>query len=398
MSMLRSKSCHESVSLRIADYLTRDERALAIECIGMGARGQWSNNWARQMDRDRDIYWKTARRSDGSDVTYYHFLVSPDPRDVVDKDTLMSLAQDWAKEFFGDGIDRGSLAMAEYAIVLHDDNENRIPHAHIIVNNLDIETRRRIQIDNKTSRHTMPERLQELSAEYGLHYFGEEEERECPTAQKGRWLTKAERHIEKRGQYSWKQDIRNAIDVARRTSIDAESFVTAFRNLGFDVRKSVDGETIYSHRANPARWSCKARRLGKAYTPEHIQERLSERQARKTERMEQIDRNVQAALVRDFIAGMETAAIVKAGTELKEVSNTLQINSLYNIRCFADYDRAIEELEARVDKEPLRPKDGLLAEIEKVRQAKAVAEKASFFKGVADLPARQKQKEKDKIS
>lgn len=388
MPVFGAKNCHEPVSLRIADYLTRDDRALATDCVNMGKRKDWSNNWAKQMDRDRNMLGASTKRKGTKDRTYFHFLISPDPRDAVDKDMLMALAKDWAKEFFGNEVEDGKIATAEYAIVIHDDNENRIPHAHIIVNNVDFATGKRIQIDPKTNEHTMPDYLQELSAEYGLRYFGDGEERECPTEKKGRWLTKAERKIEKQGGYSWKQDIRNAIDVASRTSIDKESFVTALSNLGFDVRTSVDGEAVYSHRANPARWNCKARRLGKAYTPEFIQEKLSER---RTERTEKINRNVQAALVRAFFEGMDRSIVIDEGSKLAEVAKALHINSEYGIRCFADYDRVVKDLYGKAYRETPRlghPDKTYLEAANKVKQAKAIAATAAFFKGVSDLPAR----------
>lgn len=68
--------------------------------------------------------------------TYKHYVLSPDPKDHVGLDDLRELTVSWAREHFGD---------YEVAIVYHDDNAGHIPHAHVVVNNTDIVTGRRLQ-------------------------------------------------------------------------------------------------------------------------------------------------------------------------------------------------------------------------------------------------------------
>ncbi|MFR3998933.1 MAG: relaxase/mobilization nuclease domain-containing protein [Paratractidigestivibacter faecalis] len=68
--------------------------------------------------------------------TFKHFVMSPDPQDGLTADQVAELASAWALRHFAD---------FEAAIVLHDDNERRIPHAHIVVNNTNLATERRLQ-------------------------------------------------------------------------------------------------------------------------------------------------------------------------------------------------------------------------------------------------------------
>ena len=66
-----------------------------------------------------------------------HYVLSPDPGSRVDLAILRGLAVEWASEHFPDH---------QVAIVYHDDNEGRIPHAHVVVNNTSLETGRRLQV------------------------------------------------------------------------------------------------------------------------------------------------------------------------------------------------------------------------------------------------------------
>lgn len=63
-------------------------------------------------------------------------MLSPDPKDHVKLDALRELTVAWVREHLGE---------FEVAIVYHDDNAGHVPHAHIVVNNTNIVTGRRLQ-------------------------------------------------------------------------------------------------------------------------------------------------------------------------------------------------------------------------------------------------------------
>ena len=86
-------------------------------------------------------------------------MLSPDPKDHVSLDVLRELTIAWAREHFGE---------YEVAIVYHDDNIGRIPHAHVVVNNTNIVTGRHLQDpDPKELKHS----LQRMAADRGLSDF-----------------------------------------------------------------------------------------------------------------------------------------------------------------------------------------------------------------------------------
>lgn len=108
------------------------------------------------MDLTRAAYGNDARWRGMRARTYKHYILSPDPKDCVSLDALRRRSIDWAQKHF---------SAYEVAVVYHDDNAGRIPHAHIIVNNTDIETGRRLQVpDGKALNRS----LQEMACSMGL--------------------------------------------------------------------------------------------------------------------------------------------------------------------------------------------------------------------------------------
>lgn len=148
MPMLKTIAGHTSAR-GICRYLTRKNRALANDYINIDVpEGIRDFDWAETMDATRrsfgnDLPWRGKRVR-----TYKHYVVSPDPRDGIALEALRDLATSWAQEHFSE---------YEVAIVYHDDNEHDIPHAHVVVNNTNIETGRRLQDpDPKTLAASQP--------------------------------------------------------------------------------------------------------------------------------------------------------------------------------------------------------------------------------------------------
>ncbi len=137
--MLKTIAGHTSAR-GICRYLTRKNRALASDYINIDATDpahpEMSFDWTRVMDTTRrafgnDLPWRGKRVR-----TYKHYVVSPDLRGGIGLEALRELATAWAAEHFSE---------YEVAIVYHDDNDRGIPHAHVVVNNTNIETGRRLQ-------------------------------------------------------------------------------------------------------------------------------------------------------------------------------------------------------------------------------------------------------------
>lgn len=165
MPLLKPISGHTSCK-DVYRYLTKDERALAADYLNLDAPECEGTafDWTAAMDDTRARWRNDTPWGGRSCRTYKHYVLSPDPKDHVSLDALRELTVAWAREHFGD---------FEVAIVYHDDNVGRIPHAHVVVNNTNIVTGRRLQDpDPKELKHS----LQRMAKERGLSDFDSAEE------------------------------------------------------------------------------------------------------------------------------------------------------------------------------------------------------------------------------
>ena len=119
MPILKPISGHTSCA-GVYRYLTKNGRALARDFLNIDAPEEEGFDWAAVMDETRHAYRNDTPWGDRPARTYKHYVISPDPGDAVSLEGLRDLAIAWARENFHD---------YEVAIVYHDDNAGRIPHA-----------------------------------------------------------------------------------------------------------------------------------------------------------------------------------------------------------------------------------------------------------------------------
>lgn len=215
MPMLKSIAGHTSTR-GIYRYLAKKNRALAADYLNIDApEGGRAFDWAAAMDGTRrtfgnDLPWRGKRVR-----TYKHYIVSPDPKDRISLEALRGLARTWAQEHFSE---------YEVAIVYHDDNEGGIPHAHIVVNNTNVETGRRLQDPDPKA---LASSLQKISKAQGMTPLGppvtrgvaaraeRRANRPHPKTYRNEYVRRAERELIDRGEYSWTADIRSRVYMAK---------------------------------------------------------------------------------------------------------------------------------------------------------------------------------------
>ena len=248
-------------------YLEKGDRALArdfvnldapmegIGCDGLPEYGDF--DWAAVMDatraalgNDRPFRGRKAR-------TYKHYVVSPDPRDAVSLTRLRSVTMSWVEENFAD---------YEVAIVYHDDNERHVPHAHVVVNNTNLDTGRRLQDPDPGALNGS---LQRIARDAGLtHFVGRlDGASRDETHYRRRAVDRPEASLARRGEYSWVADIRARVDVARGIARSPDDFLGALCEMGVNVRESASrkGDWVYSLAETPSR-QVTGSRLGASYT------------------------------------------------------------------------------------------------------------------------------------
>ena len=162
----------------LANYLTRGGRQLLFDSLNVM---EYENGmrWDKVMDETRAL-----SRNDWCDAqtgcrtrTYNHYIVSLDPRDKVGLREFSCFVRDWAERWFD-----GEIGNFEVAIVYHNDNAERasrgekgILHAHVVVNNTDLMTGRRLApLLTKGVIQEMRRDLELRALAEGWHAFSED--------------------------------------------------------------------------------------------------------------------------------------------------------------------------------------------------------------------------------
>lgn len=399
MPFLGSKSCHESCSLRIFDYLEiRDgqSRALGHDFFSL-MPGREQEEWANRMDFTRHMNGNDINIGEKSAVTYQHFVISPDPQDEVDLDTLRSLTTEWAEEMFGNefvmsdtpgdyGSKKGVFGIYEVAIIYHDDNTNKVPHAHVIVNNTNLTNGKRLQISKHDNEVVMPNRLQEIAREHGLHYFDNNNAESNKTQKKGRYYTKKERSIIRSGKFSWKQNLADLIDIAKQTSTDEKTFLNACEKFGIQIEEK-DGDWIFYHPKNQTRWKASGYRIGQDYTKEALLESIDMTQKTKMSHDRYVRDNTQK-YVHELFEQMErnsqVIAEIEFGQNIKQVLNALNTTKMFNIESDKDFTKALNRIDKRIENAKTLGinTDSFIASKQRIIEAQEISQKANLFVGV----------------
>jgi hypothetical protein len=271
MPILKPISGHTSCT-GIYRYLTKNGRALARDFLNLDAPEEGDFDWAAVMDETRHAYCNDTTWGDRPARTYKHYVISPDPGDSISLEKLRDLATAWAQEGFAD---------YEVAIVYHDDNENHIPHAHVVVNNTNLVTGRRLQ---DPSPSLLNHSLQKLAKGMELHDFDSGKpyptyrNRFKPKTMQREYLRRAERELEAKGEYSWVADIRSRVGIARAIARSEGEFRSVLSAIGVDVADNSPNarrrDWVYSLEGHPT-WRVSGERLGLGYGREALKRSFS---------------------------------------------------------------------------------------------------------------------------
>lgn len=337
--MLKTIAGHTSAR-GICRYLTCKNRALASDYINIDApdpaHPEAAFDWARVMDSTRrafgnDLPWRGKRVR-----TYKHYVVSPNPRDGIGLEALRELATTWAAEHFSE---------YEVAIVYHDDNARGIPHAHVVVNNTNIETGRRLQDPDPKA---LAASLQDIAERQGLSALRPPEPagvaararrrnpRRTPETYRSEYVRCAEKELAERGEYSWTADIRARVRIARTVARSEAEFRGVLLSMGVTVTdnspKAQRRDWIYALAEHPAR-RISGERMGLAYGRERLEPLLRSGGVR---RLEDAGERAIAAIAK-------RAVEVGDLSELARLSDAVALIEASRARCLGDLDALSHE-------------------------------------------------------
>lgn len=354
MPIVKAISGHTSCQ-KVKTYLEKRNRALARDFYNLS----WDERdmegydeamkdaveWADEMDATRAGNGNDAAYEGRRARTYKHFIISPDPDDRIDLAALRELAGAWAMRFFGD---------YQVAVVYHDDNESRIPHAHLIVNCTNLVTGNRLHTDNPFELNRA---LQDMARERGLsglsnimeHDEGlsrlaakDVPEKTARTMQ-ATYMSRPERELVDSGAYSWVADIRNRVAVAKELARNENEFRSILDMLGVAMAdnssKATNRDWIYSLADDP-RCKVTGGRLGYLYSRRSLENGFENKAVHRPD----------AASSRAILKAAKDAVLLNDLAELDRMASALETCARFGIRSIADCDKRIKAVEVLIVK------------------------------------------------
>ena len=262
MPMFKSAKNAHSGCYGIWRYLTQKNRAQGLEVFNINTQKE---RWYADMDGTRKAFGNDKPYNGRKAITYRHYIISPDPKDNVSVEQVLELGCRWVKDNYSD---------YQAAVVVHTDTG--IPHVHVVINNTNLKTGKRLNVTGKENEELLPNSVQRIAAEMGLSPLPKLTYQEPRSTTQPNKRKQSEKKICTKGRFSWKEDIRLAvIDIARETEgpVTFKWFQNEMQKRGFDVWKTKRGGYTFQHYAEipgsetHERWKCKDIKLGFAYTP-----------------------------------------------------------------------------------------------------------------------------------
>lgn len=348
------------------DYLEKNNRALAQDFINLYTPNQ-QKHWDEMMDMVRHSSLNDKAYHGHKAITYRHFIISPDPNDHVDLETLRKLTTAWCEKEFGD---KGTMGTYQVAITYHDDNSERtkkglpgIPHAHIIVNNTDLITRNRLHFSNYECRQ-LSDDVQAIAYSMGLSVFNIEkvisDGKEVKTKKRTFELNETKRDVYrskgaraagKKGQVVWTDEIRNYITIACNCADTVEGVRDKLKEYGIvSTPRTKKGDYLFYY-PNPKAKTLKdnkkrvsGTRLGRKFTNQGIKDQIKLSYYRK---LEPEDRNENS--ITHLISNLQTVQIKDRSVTTLDISKAFAVISSEKIQTVSEAKESLVKHKRAID-------------------------------------------------
>lgn len=222
-------------------YITREDKAAFVSVRNLFEDEDYAEQFADTMRR-----FGKGKKFD--ERKYYHFKLSCARKDNVSPEQAHLYAQELAAILFPDD---------ECVIATHTDTKT--VHCHIIVNAVNPITGKKLRF-TKSDYTKMKDEANRLGSEFGYTKTDFRKK-----AQNKR--TTQESHIIMKGGTSWKEDLREVIEEAKRSSSTQEEFISHLALYGVSVTRS---KTEYSFLHPQKKKAIRGLKLGNNYTKKEI--------------------------------------------------------------------------------------------------------------------------------
>ncbi len=242
----------KSTPRKAIDYITREDKAAFVSVRNLFVDEDYAEQFADTMRR-----FGKGKKFD--ERKYYHFKLSCARKDNVSPEQAHLYAQELAAILFPDD---------ECVIATHTDTKT--VHSHIIVNAVNPITGKKLRI-SESDYTKMKDETNRLGSEFGYSTTDFRKK-----AQNKR--TTEESHIIMKGGTSWKEDLREVIEEAKRSSSTQEEFISHLALYGVTVTRS---KTEYSYLHPQKKKAIRGLKLGNNYTKKEIENAYTENRHRR---------------------------------------------------------------------------------------------------------------------
>lgn len=236
------------------EYITDPAKAVVVETLNLVP----GENYAERFMQTAASFGKNDKPEDRK---YYHFKFSPSPEDKVSPKVCQAAAMKLARKLFGD-----------YECVVATHTDSGVVHSHIVVNSVSLTNGRKLHVDDAEYR-AMKDLANEVGLSFGmtpLDWRSAVKEKLSALAAGAHVSTGVvEQRIILRGGVSWKDELREVIDLAKSKCDNIIAFEDFLEKYGVTLSRHTSKTISYLH-PNKER-AIRGSTLGERYTAEAIE-------------------------------------------------------------------------------------------------------------------------------
>ena len=309
------------------------------------------DDWDAFMDEQRKDYLRFKDENYPGRVKYHHYIISPDPQDNIDLETMRDLAKAWAKKCLPD---------CQIAIAYHNDNKNHILHAHLIINNLVPQTGLRVAIRKVAFKRNFDELQKEcLKRDLStLRRFDDpKREDKAPKRTAQRTYILEERDPIKLRKYAIRDDVASRLSAAMSVARDFDDYVNILRKTGMSVRSNKRGDLVYGmerpawdkekKRRTIQKFEITGGKLGAKYAYKAVVARI-EANARRRAEEPRADRETAHAAGRGQLARIVDLGKVDAYVTARQLADVLETLDRFDAYSEAEVKARLKDVGTRL--------------------------------------------------
>lgn len=212
---------YKSTPSKAISYITDRKKAVYVR----GQNLDDGRDYAIQFRETAMLYEKGSKYEERK---YYHFKLSCDPIDEVSAEVHQKYAEDLAEKLF-----------PGYECVIATHNDTKTIHSHIIINAISFETGKKLDI-RKAVYSQMKDIVNELGIQRG---FTPLDFRKLASER----ITTPELCVERKGDISWKEELREVIQLAKQDTMTIQEFEKYLNAYGITLTRNTEKTIAYKH-------------------------------------------------------------------------------------------------------------------------------------------------------